>query len=123
MKLFFKGAAFGLALFSISGAQIAEQANLAALLIVVMGTITGAAGGVIRDVLLADIPVILRQGRIYATAAIVGISIYLGLQEIGIVQSWAALLGMMVVAGLRLAAIIWGLTLPIFRLSDRSLKP
>ncbi len=110
--------AFGLALFSISGAQIAEQLQLANLLIIVMGTITGAAGGVIRDVLLVDIPVILRRGRIYATAAIVGIGVYLLVQALGMVQSWAALLGMAVVAGLRLAAIIWGLMLPIFSLSD-----
>ncbi|MEM7066483.1 MAG: trimeric intracellular cation channel family protein [Cyanobacteria bacterium P01_B01_bin.77] len=115
--------AFGLALFSISGAQIAEQAQLTGLLIVVMGTITGAAGGVLRDVLLADIPVILKRGRIYATAAIVGIVIYLGLQQLGIEQTWAALLGMTVVAGLRLAAIIWGLMLPIFSLSEAPLEP
>jgi uncharacterized membrane protein YeiH len=114
--------AFGLALFSISGAQIAEQVQLAALLVVVMGTITGAAGGVLRDILLVDIPVILKRGRIYATAAIVGIMIYLGLQALGMVQTWAALLGMTVVAGLRLAAIIWGLMLPIFSLSDTPLE-
>ncbi|EKU99797.1 putative membrane protein [Leptolyngbya sp. PCC 7375] len=110
--------AFGLALFSISGAQIAEQVNLAALLVIVMGTITGAAGGVLRDVLLVNIPVILRRGRIYATAAIVGIMVYLALQRLGMVQTWAALVGMTIVAGLRLAAIIWGLMLPIFSLSD-----
>lgn len=115
--------AFGLALFSISGAQIAEQASLAPLLIVVMGTITGAAGGVLRDVLLVDIPVILKRGRIYATAAIVGIGVYLGLQAAGILQPWSALVGMTVVAGLRLAAIIWGLMLPIFSLSDTPLEP
>lgn len=114
--------AFGLALFSISGAQIAEQANLAALLVVVMGTITGSAGGVLRDILLVDIPVILKRGRIYATAAIVGIGIYLGLQSFGVAQLWAELLGMTVVAGLRLAAIIWGLMLPIFSLSDTPLE-
>ena len=110
--------AFGLALFSISGAQIAEQIGLANLLIVVMGTITGSAGGVIRDVLLVDIPVILRRGRIYATAAIVGIAVYLLFQALGMTKLWAELLGMTVVASLRLAAIIWGLMLPIFSLSD-----
>ncbi len=110
--------AFGLALFSISGAQIAEQAQLASLLIVVMGTVTGSAGGVLRDVLLVDIPVILRRGRIYATAAIVGIGVYLLLKKVGVIQPWDALLGMAVVAGLRLAAITWGLMLPIFSLSD-----
>jgi len=110
--------AFGLALFAISGAQIAEQVQLSNLLIVVMGTITGTAGGLLRDVLLADIPVIFTRSRIYATAAIVGIGVYLAVQAIGMVQDWAALLGMAVVASLRLAAIIWGLMLPIFSLSD-----
>ena len=110
--------AVGLALFSISGAQIAERVQLSALLIIVMGTITGTAGGLLRDVLLADIPIIFTRSRIYATAAIVGILVYLLLQAVGILQSWSAILGMIVIAGLRLAAIIWGLMLPIFSLSD-----
>lgn len=110
--------ALGLALFSISGAQIAEQAGLANSIVVVMGTITGTVGGVVRDILLADIPVILRRGRIYATAAIAGIAAYLALQAMGLDQSLAAIIGMGIVALLRLAAIIWGLMLPIFSLAD-----
>ncbi|MEO0456897.1 MAG: trimeric intracellular cation channel family protein [Cyanobacteria bacterium P01_A01_bin.114] len=112
--------ALGLALFSISGAQITEQAQLAGLIVILMGTITGTAGGILRDILLADIPVILRRGRIYATAAIVGIGAYLLLQNVGIEQSAAAVVGMLTVAVLRLAAIIWGFTLPVFSLSDPS---
>ncbi|MEO1403119.1 MAG: trimeric intracellular cation channel family protein [Cyanobacteria bacterium J06635_1] len=115
--------ALGLALFSISGAQVAEQAQLAGIIIIVMGTITGTAGGILRDILLADIPVVLRRGRIYATAAIVGIGFYLLLQNVGIEQSAAALVGMLIVAALRLAAIIWGFTLPVFQLSNRSDPP
>ena len=57
----------GLALFSISGAQIAEAAQLHSLVIILMGTCTGVVGGVIRDVLLVEIPIILRRGNIYAT--------------------------------------------------------
>ena len=110
--------AFGLALFSISGAQIAEQVELCNLLVVVMGTMTGTAGGLLRDVLLADIPVIFTRSRIYATAAIVGITAYLLLQAIGLLQTWAALISMTIIVSLRLAAIIWGLMLPIFSLSD-----
>jgi uncharacterized membrane protein YeiH len=112
--------ALGLALFSISGAQIAEQADLHGLIVILMGTITGTAGGVLRDVLLADIPVILRRGNIYATAAMIGIAAYLLLQQAGVMVSVAALLGMMIITALRLAAIIWGLMLPTFNLSDRS---
>ncbi|MGD1866428.1 MAG: trimeric intracellular cation channel family protein [Phormidesmis sp.] len=109
--------ALGLALFAISGAQVAEQADLAAIIIILMGTMTGTAGGVIRDVVLADIPVILRRGRIYATAAIVGIVVYLLLQQVGVPSAIAAPIGMIVVASLRLAAIVWGVMLPIFNLS------
>ena len=115
--------ALGLALFSIGGAQIAEQDHLPGLIVILMGTITGTAGGVLRDVLLADIPVVLRRGRIYATAAIAGITAYLLLQRLGVEMSVAALAGMGLIAALRLAAIIWGLMLPIFSLSDRPADP
>ena len=105
--------ALGLALFSISGAQIAENAGYGGIVVVIMGTLTGAAGGMLRDVLCAEIPLILRRGRIYATAAIAGIVAYLLLQHI-FDRTAAALLGMAAIATLRLAAIIWELTLPVF---------
>jgi uncharacterized membrane protein YeiH len=107
--------ALGLALFSISGAQIAENAGHDGIVVVIMGTLTGAAGGMLRDVLCAEIPMILRRGRIYATAAIAGIVVYL-LAQLWIDRDFAALLGMLSIAGLRLAAIIWPLTLPVFSL-------
>ena len=53
--------AFGLAVFTIIGAQIAEEAGLPAILIVFMGTLTGVAGGVVRDVLCGEVPLILRR--------------------------------------------------------------
>lgn len=115
--------AFGLALFSISGAQIAEAAQFHSLIIVLMGTCTGVAGGVIRDVLLLEIPVILRRGNIYATAAIVGIGLYLFLQWLGLASTASTLLGMGTIVSLRLAAIIYGLSLPIYRLPDSSPPP
>lgn len=111
--------ALGLGLFSISGAQIAEAGGAAGLIAVVMGTITGVFGGVLRDVLCAEIPMILRKGNIYATAAIAGTSAYVVLQDAGIARTWAAAAGMSVIAGLRLAAIVWNLSLPVFSLSER----
>ena len=65
--------ALGLALFAIAGAQIAEAAGLSPIIVVLMGTMTGVAGGVLRDLLTAQVPLILRE-EIYATAAIVGIA-------------------------------------------------
>ena len=106
--------ALGLALFAISGAQIAEAAEYPAIVVVLMGTMTGVAGGVLRDVLTAQIPLILRRD-LYATAAIAGIALYLVLQAVGVRRSGAAATGMLVVAVLRLLAIWRGLQLPVFR--------
>jgi uncharacterized membrane protein YeiH len=114
-KLILIADALGLALFSISGAQIAELAGHDGIVVVIMGTLTGAAGGMLRDVLCAEIPLILRRGRIYATAAIAGIVIYL-LTSGPLGRDLAALLGMAGIAGLRLAAIAWNLSLPVFSL-------
>lgn len=107
--------ALGLALFSISGAQIAENAGHEGIVVVIMGTLTGVAGGIVRDVLCAQVPLILRRGRIYATAAIAGIVVYL-LAQMLVDRTLAALLGMISIALLRLAAIAWNLTLPVFSL-------
>ena len=111
--------ALGLALFAISGAQIAERVGLPAIVCVIMGTITGVAGGMIRDVLTAEIPMVIRRGQIYATAAIVGIVIYLVMRRtFGLVEPGAAVAGMVVIAGLRFSAIAWNWTLPVFSLKE-----
>ena len=109
--------ALGLALFAISGAQIAEAAGLSPIIVVLMGTMTGVAGGVLRDVLTAQVPLILR-GDIYATAAIAGIALYLVLKWLGVPGPWAFGVGLAAVAALRLLAILWHLRLPVFRLSE-----
>jgi uncharacterized membrane protein YeiH len=110
--------ALGLALFAISGAQIAEAQTLAPLIVVLMGTITGVAGGVLRDVLCAEIPLILRRD-IYATAAVAGVSVYWLAQTLGTPRPWSACAGMLVIVALRFAAIQWGLHLPTLRLPAR----
>jgi uncharacterized membrane protein YeiH len=107
--------ALGLALFTISGAQIAEGLEHKGVVVVVMGTLTGVAGGAIRDVLSAEIPLILRKGQIYATAAIAGVVVYLLLQT-QIPRDYAALAGMACIAAIRLGAIAFNWTLPVFSL-------
>jgi uncharacterized membrane protein YeiH len=111
--------ALGLALFTLSGAQIAEQAGAHGIIVVVMGTITGVVGGVLRDVLTGEIPLILRDQDIYATAAIAGAALYLLLQRLGLDRDMAALAGMSIVAALRLAAIFWHLKMPVFSYQDK----
>lgn len=110
--------ALGLALFSIAGAQIAESAGLPAISVVVLGTMTGVGGGVIRDVLSAEIPIVLRRGNLYASAVIVGILGYLALEAVGIARQPASLIGMATVAGLRFAAIRWEVQLPVLQVDE-----
>jgi uncharacterized membrane protein YeiH len=104
--------AFGLAFFTIGGVQLTQQAGHSDGIALLMGTITGVAGGMFRDVLTGEIPMVLRPGRLYATAAIVGGGLYVLLAGQGISRDAAALAGMGATAGLRLAAIFWRLELP-----------
>lgn len=112
--------AFGLALFAISGAQVAEAQNFSGIIVVLMGTITGTAGGLLRDVLCNEVPLLLRQPDLYATAAIAGATAYLWLQAIDLMRPSAAVLGIAVVASLRLGAILWGWRLPIYHAADEN---
>ncbi len=110
--------ALGLALFAISGAQIAEHLAHPPVVIVMMGTITGVAGGMIRDVLTAQIPLVLRKGTLYASTAIAGIIVYLSLQSLGLPRSSSAIAGMLTVVTLRIISIAWGLSLPVFKVDE-----
>jgi uncharacterized membrane protein YeiH len=110
--------ALGLALFTIGGVEIAHQTGHSDPIAVLMGTITGVAGGALRDVLLGEIPLIFRPGRLYATAAIAGAGLYVLLAARGVPKELAALAGMGIIVALRLAAIFWKLELPVVRLPE-----
>ncbi|WP_089820176.1 trimeric intracellular cation channel family protein [Kaistella treverensis] len=69
---------FGLGLFTIIGIQKGINADLHPLICITLGTITGCFGGISRDILLNRIPLIFRK-EIYATACIIGGTIFLGL--------------------------------------------
>ncbi|MGZ8491303.1 MAG: trimeric intracellular cation channel family protein, partial [Gemmatirosa sp.] len=94
----------------------AERAGIPALGGIVLGTVTGAAGGAVRDVLSAEIPLVLRRGNLYASAAIAGTAVYFALEAAGMPRNPATLVGMAVVTVVRLASIWWNVHLPEFRL-------
>ncbi len=106
--------ALGLALFSVAGAQIAMDRGLPLVSCVLLGTVTGAAGGLVRDILSAEVPLVLRKGNLYASAAIAGTLLYALLARAGVPDPIPASAGMVVIAVLRLLAIWRGLTLPVF---------
>lgn len=109
--------ALGLAFFVIGGAQVAEALHLPAISIIVMGVITGTFGGLVRDVLTNEIPFVLGRGELYATTAIIGVAAYLLLTPT-LPRAIAGFAGMAIIVALRLAAILWGLRLPVFTLRE-----
>lgn len=105
--------ALGLALFAMSGAKVAEAQGCRALIVILMGTLTGVGGGLVRDILAAKVPLILRQD-IYATAAIAGILLSILLKKAGTPPRWAFGIGLVSIVVVRLLAIQLGLRLPSF---------
>jgi len=84
---------------------------------VLLGVVTGVAGGIVRDVLLGTVPAVFRRGiHLYATAAGAGATVYVLLHPFGSLPAAGA--GFLVVLALRLAAIRWKLALPVFRMKD-----
>jgi len=76
--------AVGLGLFSISGTSIALDAQMPAFVAAMMGVVTGVFGGIMRDVLCNEVPLILRDSRPYAVCAFAGCWLYLGLDWLGL---------------------------------------
>lgn len=108
--------AAGLALFAILGTQKALQYGISAPAAVVMGVVTGIAGGMIRDVLTLTTPVVMR-GEVYAVAAISGAVVYV-LLRLALPEITAILIGMSVIFLLRLAAIFWNLKVPMLKFRE-----
>lgn len=104
--------ALGLGLFSIAGAGFALDAGAPPFIAALLGTITGVFGGVIRDVIVNEIPFIFRNKYLYATAAFAGCWLYMLLVGAGVEKGLALLVGIAAVVTLRLAALRFGLRLP-----------
>ena len=104
--------ALGLAFFVIGGTAIAQARGQGGVIALLMGVITGCVGGIVRDVLSAEIPLVLRPGRLYVTAAIAGASLYLILESVGVPRQPAGFAGMALIAILRLISMRWNLRLP-----------
>jgi len=110
--------ALGLALFSVTGAQIAETATDSKVVVVLMGAMTAAAGGMVRDVLCGDVPMILQGRELYATAAAAGAAAYVGLSAAGAARPLAASAGLATTLVLRLLSLRHGFGLPAYELPE-----
>lgn len=109
--------ALGLSLFVVMGTAKALSVGVPPLTAVIMGTITGCFGGMIRDVLANEIPLIFRK-ELYAACSIAGGSAYvLLLPHLSITIS--ATVAFTIILLLRLMAIKWQLEIPVFKSKDR----
>ena len=105
--------ALGLGACSVTGARLAMEAGFSAhtFLVVSMGMLTAVGGGMLRDLLLREIPVIFRR-HIYALASILGAGVYLALCRWGCAEATAAFAGVAATFLLRMAATHFDWNLP-----------
>lgn len=102
-----------LALFTVLGTHIALILDVHWFAATLLGVVTGVVGGVLRDMLCNEVPLVF-SGELYGTAAWSGALVYAALLGAGVADSGAALVAMTVVFGLRMAAVQWRITLPTF---------
>jgi uncharacterized membrane protein YeiH len=101
-----------LAFFTLLGTRKGFVLNFSPPVAVLLGVITGVAGGILRDVILGEVPLVFRpEIRLYATAAFFGAVAFVTLANIASI-SLATYVCVILVLGLRLAGIRWKLTLP-----------
>lgn len=104
--------AAGLGLFAVSGALKALAFGLNPVAAVVLGMLTGIGGGMVRDILVAEVPTILR-GEVYAVAALAGAAVVVVGAQVELPSTPVAVLGAALCFGLRLSAIRRGWELPV----------
>ncbi len=107
--------AIGLAVFVGIGVEKALMFQDSYLIAVIMGVLTGCGGGIIRDVLAREVPMVLRR-EVYATACIIGGTFHVGALMMGASTGSAFLCCVVATLVIRLGAIRWHLSLPTFAL-------
>ena len=108
--------AIGLAVFVGIGVDKAMHYQDSALVAIIMGVITGCGGGIIRDVLAREVPMVLRS-EVYATACLIGGVFHTSALAMGCDSDTAFLTGVASTLIIRLGAIRWHLSLPTFALN------
>ncbi|MEO0034806.1 MAG: hypothetical protein RLZZ501_829 [Pseudomonadota bacterium] len=117
-RLFLVLDAMGLAAFSLIGCRVALEMDYATPVVILSGMITGICGGILRDVLCNQVPIVFSR-ELYALVSLAVCALYLGLTVCGVAEPIA--IAISVVAGLvlRLLAIWRGWRLPTFSYHER----
>jgi len=111
--------AFALALFTIVGLVKAFTFQAPPAIAIMLGVTTGVAGGILRDLLLNEIPLVFRPDiYLYATAAFFGAVLYVVLQSARVDHLTNMVISVLAILLVRLAGIQWKLALPVFKPKD-----
>ncbi len=108
----------GIGLYTMVGIEKGLQADLLPIMCIALGTMTASFGGVTRDILCNEIPVIFRK-EIYATACILGGASYFLFVQLPIPESYAYVAAILIVIGLRILAVRFGISLPSIYKKDK----
>lgn len=103
----------GLGVFTITGVETGIQNDLDPIISVALGAMTGTFGGVIRDILCNEIPVIFRK-EIYATACLIGALAYIILYDLGLDSDIIYIITSLTVISIRLIVVKYHISLPSF---------
>ena len=112
-KTLFLFDALGLGLFTLVGIEMAMQLHFGMGVCIALGTITACFGGVLRDVLLNNVPLVFRK-EIYALASIIGGVVYIVLKKMNMDPSVATIICILLIFSIRIVAVRYKISLPPF---------
>lgn len=103
--------ALGLGLFAVAGCRKALQFELAPLPAILLGVLTAVGGGIVRDLLVSEVPRVLRE-EVYALAALMGASIVVFGHRLALPDGWVVPVAVLVAFGLRVLSVRRGWQAP-----------
>jgi uncharacterized membrane protein YeiH len=112
--------AFGMAMFVVVGTNIALDAGAHPIAAAALGVVSGIGGGMIRDVLAAEIPTVLTDGKLYLTAALTGAVVYIVLLRLDLSATYVVWVPIVIILSLRYVSLRYGIGVPTigFALDD-----
>ncbi|AOP35197.1 hypothetical protein A0128_15925 [Leptospira tipperaryensis] len=107
----------GIGIYTVIGTKISLSAGVNPFGAVILGMISAIFGGVIRDTLINEVPLIFRK-EIYATACLAGATLYIALNYLNVDGDWNTGFSVLLVVLIRIVAVRYNLSLPTFKLPE-----
>ncbi len=104
--------AVGLGMFTVSGTALAAHAGMPAIICALLGVLTATGGGVLKDIIVIELPELFQHGKMHAVAALAGAVTWLLMRELGVREATCAFVAAGLTVALRLAALWSGAALP-----------